>query len=248
MKTEIRNELKEIAASLAQMGNENCYRVPDGYFEGFADEVMNKIHLPFTQLPYTAPTPSYFEGLAGTILNKIKSSGTIVEADNEVTTELKVLSPLLASIKKENVYSVPADYFANFRVGIPAIDKTAQVIPLHRSRPIRWMRFAAAAVIVGIIAIGGIFLLKNNDTGGNDFASSIANTFSKPLSTISDDAIISYLKQSPADLDVTPAIFDDNKINVGSLEEQLLNDIPDSTIQEYLQENQEPGEKDIKGI
>ena len=49
-------------------------------------------------------------------------------------------------------------------------------------------------------------------------------------------------------LDITPAIFDDNKINVGSLAEQLLNDIPDSAIQEYLQENQEPGEKDIKGI
>jgi len=179
-------------------------------------------------------------------LNKIKSSGTIVETDSEVTMELKTLSPLLASIKKENVYTVPADYFANFRVATPATDKTGQVLALQRS-PIRWMRYAAAAVVVGIIAIGGIFLLKNN-TGGNDYTSTIANTFSKPLSTISDDAIISYLKQSPADLDVTPAIFDDNKINVGSLEKQLLNDIPDSTIQEYLQENQEPGEKDIKGI
>jgi hypothetical protein len=159
--------------------------------------------------------------------------------------ELKTLSPLLASIKKENVYTVPADYFANFRVATPATDKTGQVLALQRS-PIRWMRYAAAAVVVGIIAIGGIFLLKNNT--GNGYTSTIANTFSKPLSTISDDAIVSYLKQSPADLDVTPATFDDNKINIGSFAEQLLNDIPDSTIQEYLQENNEPGDKDIKGI
>src|SRR5689334_17159828 len=126
MKTEIINELKEIAASLAHIGNENCYSVPDNYFEDFASEVLSKIHLPLTRLPFTAPTPAYFEGLAGTILNKIKdSSGIIVEANNEVTRELKVLSPLVASIKKENVYTVPADYFANFKVVIPAIGKKA---------------------------------------------------------------------------------------------------------------------------
>src|SRR3954453_2570300 len=126
MKTEIKNELKEIAASLAQIGNENCYRVPEGYFEGFAEEVMSKLHLPFTQLPYTPPAPNYFEGLAGTILSKIKSNGTIVEADNEVAMELKTLSPLLASVKKVNVYTVPANYFANFRVAIPATKKKAK--------------------------------------------------------------------------------------------------------------------------
>jgi len=247
MKTEIINELKETSDSLAQIGNENCYRVPEGYFESFADEVMSKIHLPFTQLPYTAPAPAYFEDLAGSILNKIKSSCTIVEADNEVTIELKTLSPLLASIEKENIYTVPANYFATFRVAIPATDKTGKVITLHRS-PAHWVRYAAAAVVVGIIAIGGILLFSNNNFNSDDYTSSIANTFRKPLSTISDDAIVNYLKQSPAELDVTPSTFDDNKINAGSFTEQLLIDIPDSSIQEYLQENEEPGEKDIKGI
>src|SRR4051812_12196226 len=110
MNTEIRDELKEIAALLPNIENGNCYRVPDNYFEGFADEVMSKIHLPSTQLPYTTPAPTYFEGLAGTILNRIKSGGTIVEENNEVTRELTALSPLVASIKKVNVYTVPANY------------------------------------------------------------------------------------------------------------------------------------------
>jgi hypothetical protein len=246
MKTEIRNELKEIAASLANIGNENCYRVPDSYFEDFADEVLSKIHLPFTQLPLTAPTPAYFEGLAGTILNKIKGSGTIVEADNEAVRELAALSPLMASIRKANVYTVPANYFANFRVAIPATDKKAKVITMHRS-PLHWVRYAAAAIVVGIIAVGGILLFRNNDTTG-DNDTSIVESLRKPLATISEDAIVNYLQQSPAELDITPAVLDDNKINVGSFAEQLLNDVPDSAIQDYLQENEEPGEKDSKGI
>src|SRR4051794_36265079 len=126
MKTEIRNELEKIAASLAYIGNENCYHVPENYFEDFSSEVMNRIHLPFTQLPYTAPDSGYFEGLAGAILNKIKSNGTIVETENEVTRELTTISPIVASIKKGNVYTVPADYFANFRVAIPATGEKAK--------------------------------------------------------------------------------------------------------------------------
>jgi hypothetical protein len=245
MKTEIINELREIAASLAHIGNGNCYRVPDNYFEDFADEVLSKIHLPFTQLPFTAPTSTYFEGLAGTILNKIKGSGTIVEANKEVIRELTVLSPLLASIKKENVYTVPADYFANFKVAIPAKEKKAKVVAIHRN-PLSWTRYAAAAAIVGIIALGGIFLFKNHDN--TEDSTSIVESLRKPLSAISDAAIVNYLQQSPAELDITPAAFDDNKINAGSFAEQLLNDIPDSAIQEYLQENEEPGDKDTQGI
>jgi hypothetical protein len=246
MKTEILNELKEIAASLAHIGNENCYRVPDNYFEDFTNEVLSKIHLPFTQLPFTAPTPAYFEGLAGTILNKIKGSGIIVEANNEVIRELTALSPLVASIRKENVYTVPADYFATFKVAIPAIGEKAKVIAMHRS-PLRWTRYAAAAVVVGLIALGGIFLFTNHNTS-EDNGTSIVESLRKPLSNISEAAIVNYLQQSPAELDITPATFDDNKINAGSFAEQLLNDIPDSAIQEYLQENTEPGEKDTQGI
>src|SRR3954454_3283655 len=205
MKPEIRNELEEIAASLAYIGNENCYRVPENYFEDFANEVMNRIHLPFTQLPYTAPAPSYFEGLAGTILNKIKSNGTIVEPENEVTRELAAISPIVASIKKGNVYTVPADYFANFRVAIPAMGEKAKVVGLHRSS-VHWTRYAAA-VVVGIIALSGIFILKNNNTI-KDNDTSIVQSLHKPLSTISDNAIASYLQQSPAELDITPAALD----------------------------------------
>ena len=116
MRNDIIDELREIAPALASIGNGNCYRVPDGYFEDFAADVMSKIQLPSTQLPLTPPAPTYFEGLAGTIMNKIKSNGIIVEAENDVTRELMDISPFVAGIKKVNVYTVPAHYFANFKV------------------------------------------------------------------------------------------------------------------------------------
>ncbi|TKK70845.1 hypothetical protein FC093_03885 [Ilyomonas limi] len=244
MRNEIRDELKEIAASLANIGNENCYRVPDNYFEDVAGEVMSKIQLPFTQLPLTPPAPDYFDGLAGTILNKIKSNGTIVEANNEVTSELTELSPLVAGIKKENVYTVPADYFANFKVNVPATAEKTKVVAMRPTT--HWARYAAAAVIVGVIAISGMFLLKN-DTAINDTAVTITK-YIPSLSSVSDNAIASYLKESPANMDIVLPVYDDSKINAGSLTEQLLQDVSDSDIQEYLQENQQPGEKDIKGI
>lgn len=243
MKTEIREELKEIATTLAGIGNANCYRVPDHYFDDFASEVLSKIQLPATQMPFTQPSPSYFEGLAGEIMSKIKSNGIIVEEKSEVEKELATISPLVAGIKKENVYTVPAHYFANFNVTIPTPAQRTNVVGLHR--PIRWMRYAAAAVVVGVVAVSGFFVFQSNN-------SAVENTpfaaVQKTLSAVSNDAIANYLNEIPADIDITPASYDDTKINAGSLAEQLLNDISDSDIQKYLQENQQTGEKDIKGI
>jgi hypothetical protein len=244
MRNEIRNELEEIAPVVAAVGNDNCYRVPENYFEFVANEIMSKIQLPSTQTPFTAPTPVYFEGLADSILKKIKSNGTIVEADNEVASELAALSPLVAGIEKVNTYSVPDDYFANFKVAIPAAAQPAKVIPMHQ--PVRWMRYAAAAVVVGVIAISSVFLFNADRT---DTAGQISRIdYNRPLSSISDEAIANYIKESPAQLDMMPAAFDDSNLNAGSLVEQLLKNVSDSDIQDYLKENQQSGEKDIKGI
>lgn len=245
MRNEIRDELKEIAISLADIGNANCYRVPENYFEDFASEVMSKIQLPFTQVPLTPPAPAYFEGLAGAIMDKIKSNGTIVEADNEVDKELAAISPLVAGIKKANVYTVPAHYFANFKVAIPSAEQKVKVVSMRP--PVHWMRYAAAAVVIGAIAISGMFLFKNNGTSNNT-RFIYTKDYTASLSSVSDNAIASYLKNAPAEMDITPSVFDDSKMNAGSLAEQLLQDVSDSDIQEYLQENQQPGEKDSKGI
>lgn len=245
MRNEIRNELKEIAVSLADIGNANCYRVPENYFEDFASEVMSKIQLPFTQMPFTPPAPAYFEGLAGAIMDKIKSNGTIVEANSEVDKELMAISPLVAGIKKVNVYTAPPHYFANFKVAIPAARK-ATVVAMRPA--VRWMRYAVAAAVVGAVAISGMFLFKNDSITNSDARVTYTKDYTAPLSSVSDNAIASYLKNSPAEMDITPSVYDDSKINAGSLAEQLLQDVSDSDIQEYLQENQQPGEKDIKGI
>lgn len=245
MRNEIKEEIQAIAASLAGIGNENSYRVPDNYFEDLADEIISKIQLPYTQTPLRSPAPAYFEGLAGTILNKIKSNGTIVEEDSDADKELMELSPLLARVRKVNVYTVPAYYFTNFKVAIPAAEEKVKVLAMRQS--LRWIQYAAAAAIAGIIAIGGIALFRSSGTDGSTQAAFTTN-YTSSLSSLSDDAITNYLKDSPADIDITPSVYDDSKINTGNLTEQLLHDISDADIQEYLKENQQAGEKDIKGI
>ncbi len=248
MRNEIKEEIQAIADSLAGIGNENCYRVPDNYFEELADEVMDKIQLPTTQLPFTAPPAAYFEGLAGAILHKIKSDGIIVEADSEVTQELRELSPVMASINKKNVYTVPADYFTTFNVNIPkTTDRKGKMLTMPQ--PVRWMRYAAAAAVIGVVAISGIFLFRNNTNADNSTHITFTKDYHVPLSSISDDAIANYLKTSPAaDMDLIPSAYDETMINAGNLTEQLLQDVSDSDIQDYLKENQQPGEKEIKGI
>ena len=123
------------------------YKVSEGYFENFANSVLLKIHSKNS----TFETPKgYFDGLSSSILSKIKEQ----KIESEFTNELREFAPILASINKKQVYQVPDNYFNNFTFELPAT-KTAKIVSL-RSR-FTFIKYAAAAVIITVIAIGGLF-------------------------------------------------------------------------------------------
>jgi hypothetical protein len=112
----ILNELKKSAPVIASLKKQEVYTVPDRYFDDLPDKIMG---LTGTGSPkinkgpvFTLPK-GYFDNLSSGILSKIKSS------PSEVYLELEEAAPLLNTVSRQNVYTVPGEYFKDFKVTPP---------------------------------------------------------------------------------------------------------------------------------
>jgi hypothetical protein len=159
----IQDELRSLNSSLPANNQQTPFSVPEGYFEGLAGQILAKakgqpvsVADELQQLspllagipkitPYELPE-DYFDN----------SNDSLPFLVNEVE------SPVLAAIGKNVPYTVPENYFGQLPNEILAKlprPKT-KVVPFF-SRT--WMKVAVAAVIGGIVFIGGYRLLSNND-------------------------------------------------------------------------------------
>ncbi len=103
---DIVNELKEISPLVAGIGCGNVFTVPEGYFDTIAGTVLISVGEGYSQATSNNDIPAgYFDNLANNIIGKIKGT---------VANELQEVSPLLAGIRKENPFKVPAHYFEKF--------------------------------------------------------------------------------------------------------------------------------------
>lgn len=89
--------------------------------------------------PLTVPE-GYFDQLTARILKNVlqKTENEEIEAD---------LSPLLQSLRHQNPYSIPTEYFRNFEVDLPA--ESTKLITMYSWK--KWVGYAAAACIAGLI-------------------------------------------------------------------------------------------------
>lgn len=196
--TDIVKELQAISPVVAQLNATLPYQVPEVYFETFSTVIMARIaaggheensllQVAGTTMPQDVPA-GYFDTLADTILSKIKTAGS------DVTTELQEISPVVAGIGNANVYEVPAGYFDTAADAFAAqVKSPATVVSLFNTRS--WMRYAAAAVVVSMLAFGINYTLKKD---GDTVANAIKTEaqFNTQLASISDDAIIAYLQMN----------------------------------------------------
>ena len=134
---DIIQELNELGSSLAGTPSQNLYSVPQGYFEAFASSVLSRINAEngasfLSELsksnPYKVPV-GYFDALAENVMNAVRNHPDHLNSQEE----LEILSPLLNSLKKEPVFSVPQNYFENFN---PALGKSYSLIPDSDERDI----------------------------------------------------------------------------------------------------------------
>ena len=182
---DIIQELSDLESSLADINLQNIYSVPKGYFDGFAGQVISLIRkdenpawlssLP-KESPYWVPA-EYFEGLEERIMQAIQNHPDYQTSKEE----LQSISPLLNSLNKRPVYSVPDGYFENFKSEAEQEKSGARVISTAGRK---WYRYAAAAVVAGIIALAGLMIYKNNH--GKDGVDKTIARFEKEVKKIDD--------------------------------------------------------------
>ncbi len=247
-KNNIAQELRELESSLADLSAQNTYSVPEGYFEGLAKQVLNRIrameattaseelgHLsPFlSQLPKTMPytVPSgYFEEMETTLVS------VAMYGEQEATEELGNISPLLSGLKKEMPYSVPAGYFDSIATPVAETKQPAKLVSMGGSR--KWFRYAAAAVVTGVVALFSVLYISQDNNGkteGTEVAK-VEKNILKEIRKTSDTVLTEFVKQfDEAGLrsDETAATDTNKEIK------DLLKDIPENELKQFLNETAE---------
>ncbi len=224
------------------ISKDNAYQVPEGYFDGLANTILNRIKAAeakdaneelellspaLNQIsktnPFTVPD-GYFSELPENVVSGVQAVAFVNE-------ELENLAPWMTALKQKNVYTVPQGYFDTLSDTILAKAKhqPAKVISFNFTK--RIIRYAAAAVVVGVMAIGAWIMLKPSQQVV--VAKNSVDTIVSPkLKTFTDEDIQNFVNNNGASLaDVTTGDIttDDTKV--------LFADISDDELQQYLQEH-----------
>lgn len=242
-RTEIFEELHSLSPAVAEISNLNVFTVPEGYFDSLPGEILSGVILERLELKDRATVQNdvpahYFDGLAANIMGRIKAE----EANAAPMAETYAISPIVAQIGNENIFTVPPAYFEN--VGdyiLDSIPKPAEVVAM-RSRS--WIKYAAAASVAGIMAIGAYnYQSQNTNTAPiavntaaiNQTADSILkhNAFEATLDNISNEEIEQYLLAQGTDVQaalVATATENDD------LPSELDYLVEESTLNDYLKQ------------
>ena len=234
----ILNELKDLGSALGNYSPQNIYTVPNGYFEGFPTQILNRIRAleasdakeelkylsPLLsniskEMPYSVPA-GFFQHLNEDVLQHV----TTHEDHQTSKAEIETLSPLLSSLKNKNPYSVPAGYFENIEPGIEK--KEAKVISITRPR---WYRFAVAAAIIGVIVIGGILFFNSRKVDPNKNPDEwIVKNVNKKVSGEKIDAFVRLAEGES--LNTTDESDEAKQAEI----KELMKDVPEKEIQDFL--------------
>jgi hypothetical protein len=205
---QILTELLEIAPVLGGFGVFRVpYAIPGGYFEGFAEILMNRIRL---------EAAGYEEPVTG-----ISSK-----------EEIKEISPLLAGLRNKNPYQVPQGYFESLNLKIPVTENIpSKLVALPRSEktrkisiPMRIVRYAAAACIVGLIGIVSFNITHRPIV---DPINSLTSVSDQDMANFLDAADVHWTPDNTPATETASADFNDNEIH------ELLSGVPDVELEQY---------------
>jgi hypothetical protein len=232
----ILNELADLRSSLKDHNPQNTYAVPAGYFEGLANQILNRIKAleaidakeelvylsPLLsnvskEMPYAVPA-DYFQNFSSGILQRLREHTDYQTSEEEIET----LSPLLSSLKNKNPYSVPEGYFENLETKVER--KETKVVSITRHK---WYRLAVAAVIIGVVAIGGLLFIGRPVTTDNPEAWINKNVTKK----VSEERIDEFVKLAE---DETVNTTEENDATKQAEIKELMKDVPEKEIQEFL--------------
>lgn len=239
-----------ISIAESQCSKSNPFTVPQGYFDILSSAIISQIKMDheielderFKDLSsnqlYEVPH-QYFDSLADNILHKIKLNSS----KSSASEELESVSPLLSGISKENVLSIPVDYFETIDPfsNINANKKGIKAQPVFSLKS-KWISYAAAASVAALLFVGA-YLFANKPIEHAIITSvDIARNrelkktnIEKSLASLSDDEINTYLIS-----EVKNSVYE----NTGNESydpdvQSLLESASDDEIQQYLESSPE---------
>jgi hypothetical protein len=229
---EIVKELHDISPFLAGTQPVNPFTVPEGYFDALPGIVLEKTKMETLLASASGDTygvPSgYFDSLAGNILSKIKSN------ISDTREELDEIAPLLNTISKREVYTVPAGYFENrdFAGSVQSVKPQAKLVGMRRAK--KWIQYAAAAMIAGVLVTGAFLYTDTNVSKGNAQYEPI--DLSSELNKLNAEELVTYLN-NPEQATASNLLAGD--IELGDVKKHIQK-LSDEELNNYLKENGEP--------
>jgi hypothetical protein len=213
-------------------------------------------------MPMDVPA-GYFDGLAAAILSKIKETeSNLLDHGSELLTSIGKNIPyqvpssyfednlqslhfvswnesapnILTIIGKKNPYTIPEGYFkqvpSRVHNKIKLSQKSAPVYPLSFVKKV--YRYAAAAILVGIISVTGLIYFRNHS-----FTNPVANISTFDINKISIEELQNYITgQELVDTD-NDIIATNGDLDAADLKE-FLNDMPEEALQQYVQQYADP--------
>ena len=157
----------------------NSIKIEDANTTSYIDQLPK-------QIPFGIPE-NYFASFEVELFQKCNIQH-IQEEEDEV-----VLSPLLAGLRHQQVFEIPEDYF------VKPQQKTVAFKPRTAQRSIKWMRWAAAAMVVAMFSLGGWQFLNNNTVNQNGNYAIVK----QGVAQIPDAEIQEYLNANLSDYDVS---------------------------------------------
>lgn len=237
-----RVKAEEVSLSPAlRQANNNPYTVPKGYFNSLPEIILNRVKATDTdnaneeleilspllsqigkKMPFSTPA-GYFDEVGE---NAIAGA----QAIDFVNIELENLSPLMQGLKRIMVYEVPAGYFDQLPGRVMKAIKAqqpAKVVSISFTR--RVLRYAAAAVVAGLIITAGWFYMGNRNTRP-EFDTTAQ------LDSISDEMLQKYLENqapTPAETPMAATTAVD-ELDADDMKDMLA-DVTDEDLQQYLE-------------
>ena len=238
------------------------FTVPEGYFEGFAQQMLNRIKTGSGLAGIDSASSGMDFASSG-----IDSASSARMGEDEALPAILVqagrgtpytvqegyfdgLSPILAVLKDKNPYLVPTGYFDRLATGIVAevnTGRTAKPVADHSKarvisfgKRINWMKYAVAAVVTGLIVTVG-WLRWHTATTGTQLAvvPPAQIDVAKNLSKVSDRELQSFLVEQ--DTTLAQPIADNASMATVGMDDNdiksLLGDVPDGELKQYMEEH-----------
>lgn len=211
------------------------YAIPQGYFDTFAGDMLSLVHMEAypKQSVFSVPE-GYFDSFADTVLQRVKNES---HKQSEVLEELKDIAPLLTTISRENVYTLPAGYFEQFSVNTNG----AKLVSINKNnKKNTWKGLAvAASLLLAVLTLGLVVNNNDNDNVATTQTSQIQNYASAGTVEIDSakpnaQSTKGYLNNPAIQNEVSgPKVIEPQKMNVINVSQEI-NAISSKDLEEYL--------------